>query len=129
MTDFRYDGSDRRKFKRIKKQYSLRLQVKGAGAFEQWDIVLIRDISRLGISFLYDKALKEGMLLNLRINFGVEGEVIQCAGKIVRSELITGTKSYDIGVEFISIGEADSDRIDKAAVLWHAAQSQERKKA
>ena len=63
-----YGGSERRRSKRLPKPFSLRLHVQGGGSFVPWDMVLVKDISRRGIAFIYDKALKKGTLLNLKIN-------------------------------------------------------------
>ena len=119
MTNADYKGPDRRQFKRIKKPFSLRMQVQGAGAFENWDIVLIKDISRVGLSFTLDKLIKMDTHLNLKINFGYESGTIECVGKVTRIKEFPKSKIFEIGVAFVDINKKDSDLIDEAAVEFY----------
>ena len=98
----------------------MRLQARAGGAFAEWDIILIKDISRLGLSFPYGKPLKEGALLNLKINLGLEYGTVQCVGKVSRTNELGAAKAREIGVVFTKISESDGDLIDLAAVDYYA---------
>lgn len=119
MPEADYEGPDRRKFKRLKKPLSLRFRPKAGGAFVQWDIVLIKDISRLGLSFHYDRSLKEGTLLNLKVNLGLERGTVECEGKVIRVREFGATKMQEVGVGFAGLSESDSQLIDQAAAEFY----------
>ena len=116
----RYQGPERRKFKRLRKPLSLRLQAKAGGAFAEWDIIFIKDISRLGLSFSYDKPLKKDTLLNLKINLGLEYGTVQCVGKVSRVNELGAAKKQEVGVVFAEISESDGALIDRAATDFYA---------
>ena len=122
MAQIPYEGPERRNSKRLKKQFSVRLQIQ-PGAFTDWDIVLVNDISRQGLSFLYDKPLKKGTLLTLKINFNLQRGVMQCVGQVVRVRDSGVGKVQDIGVTFMNLSEADSELINQAAVEFQAAKN------
>ena len=112
--------SDRRRHKRLKKPFSLRIQVQFAAAAGPWDMVLVKDISRSGLSFTYDRPLKVGDRLAMKINFGFEPGTIQCMGEVVRAQESGKTKFYDIGVKYVDISESSSELIDRAALEFHS---------
>ena len=120
MAEAEYAGPERRRSRRLKKPLSLRFRAQGGGAFAEWDIVLIKDIGRVGLSFTYDKPMKEGMLLNMKLNLGLDRGAIECAGKVVRAKGLGATKIQEVGVTFINLNESDAGSIDKAAAAFYA---------
>ncbi len=113
MTEADYPGPDRRKSRRLKKPLTVRIQAQAGGAFAEWDIVLIKDIGRLGLSFNCDKPLKEGALLNLKINISLDQKAITCVGKVLRVEEMGATNVRRVGVAFVDLSESDAVLIDQ----------------
>ncbi len=65
------NDQERRKYKRIKKQYMARLRIKQYEGLEissaEWGIVALKDLSAGGALFYYIKYLVLGSILDLKI--------------------------------------------------------------
>ena len=84
----------------------MRVQVQDIS--QDWDVVLIKNISKNGALFSCQKELKEGMLLNLKINIPLSRDPVHCVGKVVRVQAGDVPKSYEAGVSFTEISDADA---------------------
>ena len=107
-----FSGVEKRRFKRLNKQFVVRIQIQG-GFSKTWDVVLIQNISKGGLLFSYYKPLNEGMQLNFKINIGLHKEPLECFGKIVRVQVVGDPKTYEAGVSFVDIKPSDADWINK----------------
>ena len=120
MPEGSYEGSDRRKNKRLRKPFSLRLQVQDGQTSTPWDMVIVKDISRDSLSFTYDRSLSIGARLLFKLNFGYERGTIQCEAQVVRAQELRNTKVYEIGVRLTNISETDSHLIDEAVLQFYS---------
>ena len=112
MEDQEHPQTEKRKSKRLNKQFVIRLQIQG-GASKDWDMILISNISRGGLLFSYAKELKEGMILNFKINIALNKNPIYCVGRVVRAKALGNAKIYEAGISFTEISEADADLINQ----------------
>ena len=112
MESTEFGGVEKRKHKRLSKQFVLRIQVQWS--FEKnWDVVLVHNISKGGILFSYYKPLNEGMKLNLRINIGAHKKVIECVGEVLRVHKFGDPTMYQAGISFVTIDPQDAEWIEK----------------
>lgn len=111
MEEAKYSGEERRQYRRLNKQFVVSIKIQGAS--EEWDMVLIKNISRGGLSFVYHQGLREGMILDLKINIALNTHPVYCAGKVVHVQISGNPKSYEAGVLFSEINDADANLIDR----------------
>lgn len=66
-----------------------------------------KNISSLGIRFESEKNLKEGNILELKLELPKAQNPVHAQGKLVwvRKQTLEDTSSYDIGIEFMKIEE------------------------
>ncbi len=83
------------------------------GVSKDWDMILIKNISKGGLLFNYDDELKIGTTLNLKINIALNKNPIHCIGKVVRMETSGNPITYEAGVYFTEINNADAEMIEK----------------
>ena len=111
MAEAKYSGAERRRHERLNKQFVVSIQIQGAS--EAWDMVLIKNISRGGLSFVYPNELREGMILNLKINIAFNAHPVYCVGKVVRVRAGGNPKSYEAGILFSEIPDAAANLIER----------------
>ena len=110
LKETKYSGEEKRRFKRLNKQFVVRIQLRGIST--KWDMVLIKDVSKGGLSFRYDHELKVGQELNLKINIALNEKAIECRGKIVRVNPSKTRQVFEAGVSFTNIASVDGDIIE-----------------
>jgi hypothetical protein len=109
---------ERRKHKRIEKQFIARFQVRphecSTEAFKGWDMVTVRNLSSGGVSFNYDKDLGVGSVLDFKVNFPDYEPPISCLAKILRVE-DAPYGLFHIAAEFSSVDEKEKKMIEGLA--------------
>ena len=107
MEDQQHPQAEKRKSKRLNKQFVVRFQIQGEVS-RDWDMILISNISRGGLLFSYAKELKEGIVLSFKINIALNTNLIFCTGRVTRAKALGNSKMYETGVAFTEIKEADA---------------------
>ncbi len=79
----RYGGPERRRAERLRKQFTIRMRKISGNVAGDWDLILLRDISKSSLSFNYNRTLQEGDLLDLKISIGAAVEPIICRGETI----------------------------------------------
>lgn len=129
MSDFSSDLSndplspDRRRYKRIRKAYSVHLRPESQTQVFDWDMVLIKDISAGGLFFRHETEWKIGTHLDLKIHFALNQAPIRCTGEIVRCLASGSPIFYEVGVRFLSMGTQESALIQESALKFISASS------
>jgi len=106
---------ERRKFVRLNASVEVYYTLVGEES-EKQEQTVTKDISAGGICLIVYEPIKIGNILSLRIYLPDNEPFILTKGKVVwtKSFNIAGEKErYDVGIEFVSIGEADRKRVDK----------------
>jgi hypothetical protein len=117
-----YYGQERRKYKRkykkIGKQYMARFAIRSDEAQEMesndWDSVILKNVSAGGALFFYNKDLEIGTLLYLKIYVPKAILIINCVGKIIRIDKPKSTSMLGIAIKFTEIGEKEEELISKS---------------
>jgi hypothetical protein len=109
-------GQEREKHDRIEKQYMTRFKIKSdvqdAGS-DDWDTVVLKNVSAGGAMFSYNKNLENGKLLDLKI-YVKSTLTINCVGEITRIDKPQPNAMFCFVIRFIDIGERESELINKA---------------
>ncbi len=108
------DGSERRSAERIHKPFAVRMRKISGKMSGDWDLVLLRDISKSSLSFNYNRTLQEGDLLELKISIGDRAEPITCRGEVARLVSSGLTEAHAVAVVFVDISLEDTKRIESA---------------
>ncbi len=114
-----YPGPERRRCKRIRKQFLARLRILEKDADDHWNIVFIQNIGAGGLLFYYDKKLNEGVRLDFKINFSMMKEPIDCSGEVVRVRK-EDSLVYEVGVFFRKINPSEAAFIGRAAEEFYS---------
>lgn len=114
-----YSGVEKRRFKRLFKQFVVRIQIQGAFS-KNWDMVLIENISKGGLFFRTPTELKPGMLLNFKINIALNKHAISCVGRVVHVKPVGEPVLYEAGVSFTEIDESDAALINSTVEKFFA---------
>ena len=113
-----YNDQEKRKYKRIGKQYMARFKIRSDEAQEtesdDWDSVTLRNLSAGGTYFNYKKDLGIGSLLDLKIDVPGFILIINCVGKVIRIDKPKSTSMYSIAIKLIDIGEQEREAINTA---------------
>ncbi len=111
---------EKRKYKRIEKQYITRLRIKPDEAQDMdskdWDMVAVNDLGAGGIYFHVSRKLEIGTNLDLRIGFSVTVPPIECRGVITRVKKHPNHSVFGIATEFTEIDEHTKEMINKIAL-------------
>ncbi len=121
-----YNDLERRKYKRIEltkrknkkivSPYIARFRVKQYEGQEMsspdWDIVAVKNLSAGGMVYDYNKNLELDSLLYLKIDLFKSIPVINCIGRVVRSEKHLANSRFRIAAEFIEIDEQEKEMIN-----------------
>ena len=82
------ETSEKRKYKRIEKQYITRFRIRPDEAQDMdskdWDMVALNDLGAGGIYFHVRKNLEIGTILDLKISFSISIPPIECRGVVTR---------------------------------------------
>ncbi len=113
------NGKEKRKYKRIKKSYMVRLRIKHHEGLKTssagWDWVELKDLSAGGALFSYNKHLEIGTLLDLVIDVSAFTPAINCVGRVTRIEQSQPPSTLHFAVEFENIDEQEKELINKIA--------------
>ncbi len=110
---------NKRKYKRIEKPYNMaRFRIRSEEAQEMesddWDSVILRNLSEGGTFFIYKKDLGIGTLLDLKIDVPGFILIINCVGKVIRIGQFQSTSMFCTAIKFIDIGEQEKEAINTA---------------
>jgi hypothetical protein len=113
--------SEKRKYKRIEKQYIARFRIKPDEAQEKvpidWDMVAVNDLGAGGIFFHVSRNLKIGTTLDLKIGFSVSMPPIECRGVVTRVRKHPNFSVFGIATEFTEIDDHIKKMINKTALF------------
>ena len=119
MVSADYRGPERRRYKRIKKQYTVSFSKSGQGAKPSWDMVVVRNISAGGVLFNFDRKIEEGSKLNFKFSMAYGKKPIQCQGEVIRVKDLGDGSMYEIAVNYIDIDPKQSQFINKSAEKFY----------
>ncbi len=112
--------SDKRKYKRIEKQYIARLRIKPDDAQDMdskdWDMVAVNDLGAGGVYFHVSRKLEIGTNLDLRIGFSVTIPPIECRAIVTRVKKHPNHSVFGIATEFTEIDEHIRVMINRIAL-------------
>lgn len=113
--------SEKRKCKRIVKQYIARFRITSGEAQDMvptdWDMVALNDLGAGGIFFHDRRRLKIGTTLDLKIGFSVSMPPIECRGIVTRVHKHPNFSIFGIATEFTEIDANIKEMIKKAALF------------
>jgi len=119
-----YPAQERRKYKRIKKQFVARFQLKdyiGTGkAVSDWEMVTTQNLGAGGVLFNYDKEIKIGSFIDMLINFPQVKKPINCTGKVIRIDRQSPAGLLKVAAYFLDISEKDKEIINKSAEEFYS---------
>lgn len=127
-----YTGPERRRFKRIKKEFVIKLRVYPKGKVilkGEHDEVSVQNIGGGGVFLSYGKEIEIGRFVDLNIKFSGLHEPIRCLGKVVRIEPSNQSKTpgqpplYHIAVRFVQTTDRRAEEIiNKVIEQYHSAE-------
>jgi len=107
---------ERRKHKRMRKPYVVRLHEKDADTGEEsWDMTTAQDISAGGILLNHNKKLALDSLLDMKINFPAFAEPINCTGKVIRIEKFPNSSRIRLATIF-----TDVEILPRGILFWRS---------
>ena len=109
-----HSGLERRRFRRISRNFVARVLPLGGDVESAWNIVFIRNISKGGVLFSSDKAYKQGMLLWISINVLDSQSQVKCKAKVIRCQATVESQIFDVAVELREIRPEDSKLIERS---------------
>ena len=101
---------EKRQAKRITKRFILRAAIFGEQPL-RWTHVTILNLSASGALFTFDRPVRVGGLLRLKINF--PDRVIECMGRARRLAGQQDGKFQDVGASFEGMRPQDRDYIEE----------------
>ena len=127
-----YSDQEKRIGKRIKRPFLARIRLfrekVKPGESRRWDIVIIRDVSSVGICFNYNKQMQLGVVIEFNITLPFSAEPVNCLGKVIRVDknhterttIIRKAPIYGIAARFISIEDDKKAAINKFAKEYYS---------
>jgi len=113
------ETSEKRKYKRIEKQYITRFRIRPDEAQDMdskdWDMVALNDLGAGGIYFHVRKNLEIGTILDLKISFSISIPPIECRGAVTRVKKHANHSVFGIATAFTEIDEDIKEMINKNA--------------
>ena len=101
---------DKRKYKRIKSDFNVRVKQFDAGITISNAKSI--NVSATGVLFRHDKPLEIGSMVKLMFLKPNSFDFFEGNAKVVRIEMGSGEKAYDIGIEFLELSESDQKKLD-----------------
>jgi hypothetical protein len=118
---------ERRQYKRIKKNFVTRFQLKGERPRKQktenWEMVITQNLSAGGVLFNYDKEIQAGSKIDLLVNFPQAKHPINCTGQVIRIDRNTNISLLKVAASFVDIDEEDKHAISRAAEEFYSRQA------
>ena len=121
--DVNSSGPDKRQHKRIEKPYTVRFRPLSSVGAQTWDMILIKNISAGGLLFHYEHEIKKDTLLNFKISFAYGMPVIECVGRVLRSNAVGKPPVFATAVNFIEISRSQAELIDEHAEKFYSQNS------
>lgn len=117
------NNQEKREYKRIDKPFIMNVRVKPEeakeAAYEDWDLVDVKNLGAGGVYFYYNKDLEVGSVVDLKIDLSEFTSPITCAGKAIRIKKHQRSSIYDVVIEFTEIDGQVKDAINKAVEESH----------
>ncbi len=88
-----------------------RLQIRSMES-EDWVSVTLSDLSEEGALFFYEKDLRIGTPLDLKIDMSKYTPTINCVGKVAEIEQLQPTSMFCVAAKFTDIKEQDKKMIE-----------------
>jgi PilZ domain len=105
-------GEAKRKAKRKEVAYEIKVRFGGQVSYA---IVVVKDISALGMRVIVPRLIKAGEALE--ISMLINGRNIQCKGKVAWALLLRpamgNIPSFDVGIEFEDMPAGDKEFLEK----------------
>jgi hypothetical protein len=118
---------ERRQYKRIKKNFVTRFQLKDERPSKQetenWEMVITQNLSAGGVLFNYDKEIEAGSKIDLLVNFPQAKRPINCTGQVIRIDRNTNISLLKVAASFVDIDEEDKYAISRAAEEFYSRQA------
>ena len=95
-------GQNARRYERIDRRFIARVGIHAADGSLKWSVVTLQNLSAGGMYFIYDREVKVGSALKIKIDF--PNRIIECAGNVVRLES-WGKSSVNFSVVGVSFDE------------------------
>ncbi len=113
---------ERRKYTRIvKRHFMAKFRIKQYEGLERplttWDIVDLRNISEEGMFFYYSKYLRPDSLLDLKIEVTKPSPIINCVGKVIRTDNPQSDSMCGIAIKFADIREQEKELLMKTILF------------
>jgi hypothetical protein len=112
-----YNGQERRKYKRIEKPYTARFKIRSDAqetGSDDWDSVILKNLSAGGTYFIYKKDLGIGTLLDFKIEVSKSKPAVNCVGEVIRIEQfqLPPYSMFCVAIKFIDIGKQEKETIN-----------------
>ena len=110
-----WDGRNRRKFPRV--LFPCLIKIRGDKNAKDVLLTHTENLSIGGVRVILKNSVSMGAVIDVEIDLMDTGEHLSCKGKVVWSEKRKSTESvkpnfFDIGIEFINVGDGDQKRLD-----------------
>ena len=110
-----WDGRNRRKFPRV--LFPCLIKIRGDKNAKDVLLTHTENLSIGGVRVILKNSVSMGAAIDVEIDLMDTGEHLSCKGKVVWSEKRKSTESvkpnfFDIGIEFINVGDGDQKRLD-----------------
>lgn len=106
-----YSGPERRKFKRMKKQFITRFRSKFTT--DAWEMVTMQNMGAEGILFNHEREIEPDSILDIMINFPGLKDVLTCSGRVLRSQERPGLNQYSTAAVIFDIKENIKEEINR----------------
>jgi len=114
-------GKEKRKYKRIKKPFMVRFQIKPHGSGDaEWNMVAVLNLGAGGVLFYYNKEVGLDSLLDIRIDFSTVKTPVNCVGRVIRVEELGYSQIFLTALVFTDIADKDRDMINRIAEEFHS---------
>ena len=104
-----HPGGEKRKHKRIGRNFTLRVAFGNKGPWPTWSLVTAHDLSAGGVTFMCEQPFQVGDLLFLNIQF--MSREIECWGKVIRSTYKPGKTLVELAVRFKGLSARNREYI------------------
>ncbi len=114
-----YKGQERRKYKRVEKPYTARFKIRSDAQetrSDDWDSVILKNLSAGGTYFIYKKDLGVGTLLDFKIEVSKSKPPVNLVGEVIRIEQLQlpPYSMFCIAIKFTGIGKQEKEAINTA---------------
>ncbi len=115
----KYVNLERRRHKRINRpflsRFRMHAQLEDGEISSKWCVVTLQNLGAGGALVNSDKKIQIGVPVDLKINFVMADQKIECKGNIIRIEETKHINVYRLAILFTEIDEFKKEIIDKTA--------------